>query len=435
MKISILGAGESGVGAALLAKKLQHQVFVSEGHTIPKKFRMELIENQIEFEAQAHSFDIILDSDIIVKSPGIPDDAEVVNICRRNNIPIISEIEYASRFTNAKIIGITGSNGKTTTTLLCHHILNTAGLSVGVGGNVGESFARLLTKASKDIYVLELSSFQLDGSPTLKPFIAILLNITADHLDRYNYKMSNYIASKFLITANQDQEDYFIFNSKDENISRTISEMNIAAQQIGTPDKLLKDGILVLDEKIKINLDKCSLRGPHNHLNIFCALKTAQLLGVKKEDMQKAIDSFSNAPHRMEWVTTHEEVEFINDSKATNVDAAYYALQSMDKPIVWIAGGTDKGNDYSQLASLAKQKVKALICLGADNSKIESYFKPLLPIIESCDSMSEAVKLAIKHARAGDCILLSPACSSFDLFKNFMDRGDQFKEIIKRKIN
>ncbi len=431
MKICVLGAGESGVGAALLAKHLKHEVFVSDGGTILKKFRTEMIENQIDFEAQCHSFDKILFADLIVKSPGIPDDAYVVKSCLDNSIPVISEIEYASRFTKAKLIGITGSNGKTTTTLLTYHILKNAGLSVEMGGNVGKSFARLLTEPHKEFYVLELSSFQLDGCPDLKPFIAILLNITPDHLDRYNYRMEHYIESKFRITANQQKDDYLIFNPLDKNISDFILTDAPSASLLPIPKELVKDGKLVAAEDLNINLELCSLKGMHNHMNIYCALKVAQILGVSKEKMEEGLSSFKNAPHRMELVTTYKGIEFINDSKATNVDATFYALQATESPIIWIAGGVDKGNDYQQIEKLVAQKVKTLICLGSDNSKLEDFFKTTVLDINSCNSMTKAIEIAKQKAEKGDVVLLSPACASFDLFKNYIDRGDQFKKKIE----
>jgi len=434
MKICILGAGESGVGAALLAKQLGDSVFVSDGGTILKKFRMEMIENQIDFEAQTHSFDRILVADLVIKSPGIPDDAFVAQACYQNDIPVISEIEYAARNTTSKIIAITGSNGKTTTTLLTHHVLKTAGLSVGIGGNIGESFARLLTQEQKEYYVLELSSFQLDGSPTLKPSIAILLNITPDHLDRYNGKMENYIASKLMITKNQDVNDFLILNGQDANIATGLNVNNSSATQILTPDKLMQNNLLQLDRELSINLENCSLKGPHNQFNIYCALKAAQLLGVEKKMMESALASFSNAPHRLEFVTNLNGVDFINDSKATNVDATYYALHSMDQPVIWIAGGVDKGNDYSQILPVVKEKVKHLICLGTDNSKLDKYFNDHINEIHSCDSMQEAIEIACNIAEKGEVVLLSPACASFDLFKNYIDRGDQFKKNIENRI-
>ncbi len=432
MKICILGAGESGVGAALLAKQLGHSVFVSDGGAILKKFRMEMIENQIDFEAQTHSFDKILVADLVIKSPGIPDEAYVVSACHENNIPVISEIEFAARNTKAKIIAITGSNGKTTTTLLTHHILENAGFNVGIGGNIGESFARLLTDKIKDYYVLELSSFQLDGCPTLKPNIAILLNITPDHLDRYNGKMENYIASKLLITKNQDEKDYLIYNGQDVNVKAGLKNQKTIANLIPTPENLMQNNLLQLTEEMLINLEGCSLKGPHNQFNIYCALKVAQLLGVEKESMESSLAEFSNAPHRLELVATLNDVEFINDSKATNVDATFYALQSMIRPIIWIAGGVDKGNEYDQVLTVVKEKVKCLICLGKDNSKLKNYFGDHIDEIYSCDSMQKTVDKACEMASEGDVVLLSPACASFDLFRNYIDRGDQFKEYIKK---
>jgi len=426
MKIVILGAGESGVGAALLAKQNNHEVFVSDRGAIKDKYKQELIENNIPFEENKHSEKKIFDASEIIKSPGIPDKVDLIQRLKKSGIPVISEIEYAYKHTNATLVAITGSNGKTTTTNLTYHLLKTANLDVAVGGNVGYSFARLLTENLHRIYVLELSSFQLDGIVNFRPDIAILLNITPDHLDRYDYKMENYVASKFRIILNQQAEDHFIFNNQDENILSFFKNEKPKANLLEVNGVKVNEDQLIVNE-FAFDLSKCSLKGKHNRFNATCAIKAALQLGVSKQDIQKGLNSFINAPHRLESVCTTNGVEYINDSKATNVDAVYYALDAMAKPIVWIVGGVDKGNDYGPIMDLVESKVKAIVCLGVDNSKILETFSPFVKIIEETKSTKTAIEIATTYAENGDVILLSPACASFDLFKNYEDRGDQFR--------
>ena len=427
MNVVILGAGESGVGAALLAKQLKYKVFVSDKGSITEKYKQELIKNNIPFEENKHSEKKIFEASEIIKSPGIPDKVDLIHRLKDSGIPVISEIEFASKHTNAIIVAITGSNGKTTTTNLTYHLLKSANLDVAVGGNVGYSFARLLTEELHQYYVLELSSFQLDGIRKFKPEISILLNITPDHLDRYEYKMENYIASKFRVQMNQSAEDHFIFNGRDENILSFFKNEKPKANLIEVNDVTMDGKTLIVDHH-RFDMSGSSLKGWHNMFNATCAIKAAFQLGAKKEDIQKGLNTFINAPHRLESVCITNGVEYINDSKATNVDAIYYALDAMTKPIIWIAGGTDKGNDYEPVLKLVESKVKAIVCLGLDNSKILEVFSPIVKIIEETQSAKEAVERANIYAESGDVVLLSPACASFDLFKNYEDRGDQFKE-------
>ncbi len=427
MKVVVLGAGESGVGAALLAKQLKHEVFVSDRGAIKDKYKQELIENNIPFEENNHSEKKIFEASEIIKSPGIPDTVDLIHRLKKSGIPVISEIEYAYKHTNATLVAITGSNGKTTTTNLTYHLLKTAHLDVAVGGNVGYSFARLLTENLHRIYVLELSSFQLDGIVNFRPDIAILLNITPDHLDRYEYKMENYVASKFRIILNQQAEDHFIFNNQDENILSFLKNEKPKANLLEVNEVKVNQDQLIVNE-FTFDLSECSLKGNHNMFNATCAIKAALQLGVSKEDIQKGLNSFINAPHRLESICTTNGVEYINDSKATNVDAVYYALDAMKKPIVWIVGGVDKGNDYEPIMELVESKVKAIICLGVDNTKILETFSPFVKIIEETGSVKEAVEVAKTYTENGDVVLLSPACASFDLFKNYEDRGDQFRD-------
>ena len=429
MKVVILGAGESGVGAALLAKQLKYEVFVSDKGSVKEIYKQELIENNIPFEENKHSEKKIFEASEIIKSPGIPDKVDLIQRLKEAGIPVISEIEFAGKHTNATIVAITGSNGKTTTTNLIYHLLKTANLDVAVGGNVGYSFARLLTEELHQYYVLELSSFQLDGIVTFRPDISILLNITPDHLDRYEYKIENYVASKFRVMMNQQAEDHFVFNAKDENILSFLKNETPKANLIEV-NNVETDAEMLIVDQYRFDRSRCSLKGQHNMFNATCAIKTALQLGVGKEDIQKGLDTFKNAPHRLESVAAIGDVEYINDSKATNVDAVYYALDAMTKPIVWIVGGTDKGNDYGPVLELVETKVKAIICLGIDNTKILSVFSPIVKIIEETQSAREAVERASIYAESGDVVLLSPACASFDLFKNYEDRGDQFREAV-----
>lgn len=431
MNITILGAGESGVGAALLAKHQGYEVFVSDGGNIRKQFRKELIDNNIDFESGMHSFARIYRTDLVVKSPGVPNDSPAVKLCKKVGLQVISEIEFASRHTSAKIIAITGSNGKTTTTLLTHHLLKNAGLNTIAGGNLGTSFARLLLDKPADIYVLEISSFQLDDIDSFKPEVAVILNITPDHLDRYEGSMKKYADAKFKIIKNQKESDALIFYSKDDEINNRLNKYNYPGSLIGTPENIAAGNSIPLGD-FEIDFSKCSLKGPHNKINAFCALQAALIFGVKQEDLQSGLDSFVNAPHRLEKVAEKDGITFINDSKATNVDATYFALKAMEQKVIWIAGGVDKGNDYEVLLPLAKEKVKALICLGIKNEKLKTTFDGLVPKIVEANNMKLAVKMASDLAEAGETVLLSPACASFDLFKNYIDRGEQFKNSVSK---
>jgi UDP-N-acetylmuramoylalanine--D-glutamate ligase len=425
-KIVILGAGESGVGAALLAKKQGFDVFVSDKSPIKDNYQAELIAAHIPFEGGGHTEGIILAADEIVKSPGIPEKISLLHDARRHKIPIISEIEFASRFTKARIIGITGSNGKTTTTSLIYHIFKADGMDVAVGGNIGKSFARLLAEEpERAFYVLELSSFQLDGIRTFRPFISILLNITPDHLDRYDYKMANYVASKFRITMNQTEDDIFITNKDDLEIKR-FRDTNIINPNEWVIGTHFDTDIL----RGRFDMSKSNLKGPHNYFNASCAIAAAIVCGVSDKNIQHSLETFVNAPHRLEFVANIKGTDYINDSKATNVDSVYWALKAMKKPVILILGGQDKGNDYRSIEKLVREKVKALICMGVDNQKIVAHFTPIVKNIEETHSVADAVQVAAKYTEGGDVVLLSPACASFDLFKNYEDRGEQFKKAV-----
>lgn len=428
-KIAILGGGESGIGAALLAKKLGYEIFVSDSGKINKEHTHTLRTNAIPYEEGGHTLHKILEADEVIKSPGIPDHISIIQNILYHGIPVISEIEFASRHTDTTIIGITGSNGKTTTTNLTYHILHTAGLNVGIGGNVGNSFARSISERTFDYFVLELSSFQLDGVVDFRPDVAILLNITPDHLDRYDYKMDNYIASKFKISINQTMQDYFIYNQNDENIEQFLIGKDLKSNSLPITNFYNNKAFLEVNTA-KFDMRECSLRGPHNFFNAKCAIQAAQLIGVSNDVIQTALNIFINDPHRLELVATIDGIEYINDSKATNVDATLQALRAMDKSIIWIAGGQDKGNGYSDLEELVREKVKALICLGFDNTKLLETYSPIVKIIEETKSAKEAVARATIYAEAGDVVLLSPACASFDLFQNYMERGELFKSAV-----
>ena len=436
MKVVILGAGESGVGAALLAQKNDYEIFVSDFGQIGKDFKKELNANKIAFEEGKHTEEKIFDADLIIKSPGIPDKVPVIQESLKRGINIISEIEFAAKYTKAKIIAITGSNGKTTTTNLTYHLLKAAGIDVGLGGNIGFSFARLLAQRKHHaFYVLELSSFQLDNIQAFRPDIAILLNITPDHMDRYDYKLSNYIQSKFRIMMNQQAGDLFIYNISDVNINQSMSGRRIKMDTVPVRQHAFFETEKIEVEGHTFKMSKCSLKGPHNYFNATCAITAALKVGVAPKLIQKALATFQNDPHRLEVVANINGIEFINDSKATNVDAVYYALLAMVKPIVWIVGGIDKGNDYSLIQPLVKEKVKAIVCLGADNTKLFAAFQETINKIMETQNVLEAVKMSIEFAEKGDVVLLSPACSSFDLFKNYKERGDQFRETVQLLIN
>ena len=439
----VLGGGESGIGAAYLANKKGIKVFLSEKKLIDKKFKKILTENNIDFEEGDHSLEKLLNATEIVKSPGIPDSSNLIREIRRNNIPIVSEIEFASRFTNAKIIGITGSNGKTTTTSLIYHILKSSGFNVGVAGNIGNSFSFLIANNDFEYIVLELSSFQLDGVLTFKPHIAIITNLSPDHLERYKENFENYINSKFNLVLNQVNTDYLIYNSDDikiisELIKRKIKSIKIPFSfsktnfnnQVYVEKNIIKSEIN--KNKFMIPIESLSLKGNHNVQNSMAATTVAQLLKISNEELRESLGNFQSISHRLEHVLTIQKVKYINDSKATNVNAVFYALDSMKSSTVWIAGGVDKGNNYEELLPLVREKVKAIICLGLENSKLLETFSSVTEIIIETTSMVEAVKLAYKIANPSDSVLLSPACSSFDLFKNYEDRGNQFKEAVRK---
>lgn len=439
-RLVILGGGESGVGAALLGKKQGFEVFLSDRGNLKDEYKNTLIENSIEFEEGFHTEEKILNADLVVKSPGIPKKADLILQLSSKNIPVVSEIEFASRYTEAKIIAITGSNGKTTTTSLVYHILTQAGLNVGLGGNIGKSFAQLVVDDVYDYYVLEISSFQLDDVVTFKPYIAILLNITPDHLDQYDYKLELYARSKFKITENQTHEDYFVYNFDDGTTVDLLKEINTNAKKIPySMDTEMQDGTYADDstvhvnypDELKLSISEFSLRGRHNVANTMAAATAANILKIRKDTIKRSLSDFTAVEHRLETVLKIGGIEFINDSKATNVNATYYALESMNAQTVWIVGGTDKGNDYSELIPLVKKKVRAIVCLGLDNSKIVSAFEGLVDNIVETQSMQDAVRAAYMLGKKGDTVLLSPACASFDLFKNYEDRGNQFKKEIK----
>lgn len=437
----ILGAGESGVGAAILGKLKGWRVFVSDGAAIKVSFQQELREAQIEFESEKHSNEQILKADLIIKSPGIPEKAPIIQAIREKGIQVISEIEFAGFYSNAKHICITGSNGKTTTTMWCYHILKKAGLNVGLAGNIGQSFAKQVATEAHDYYVLELSSFQLDDMFTFKADIAILTNISADHLDRYDYKMSNYVAAKFRILQNQLAADSFIYNADDAIITAQVKALQPSAALYPFSMKEQQaNGGYADDKQLQININKqlltmsiheLALKGKHNTQNALAAGIAARLVEIRTEVVRESLQDFVNVEHRMEFVAKVNGIEFINDSKATNVNAAWFALESMDKPTVWIVGGVDKGNDYNELAELVAQKVTAIVCLGTDNHKIIEAFKSEVEVIVEAGSANEAVAFAYQLAQKDQTVLLSPACASFDLFSSYEDRGQQFKQAVR----
>jgi UDP-N-acetylmuramoylalanine--D-glutamate ligase len=443
-RIVILGSGESGTGAAMLAKKQGFDVFVSDKGMIPDNFKNELNTIDVPFEEGNHTADLILNATEIIKSPGIPDNAPLLAEARAKGIAIINELEFAARYTQAKIIAITGTNGKTTTTSLVYHVLKTAGFDVAVAGNIGISMARLLAERDYAYFVLEVSSFQLDNMYNFKADIAVLCNITPDHLDRYNYELQNYIDSKFRITQNQTENDVFIYCAEDELTMNNIAKHEIKSTQIPFAyDKPLALGGYVNQGQIIINtttknqnpftmyINELALKGRHNAYNSMAAAIIGQVLNIRKESIRESLISFQNVEHRLESVITTAGVEYINDSKATNVNSTWYALESMEKPTVWIAGGVDKGNDYGLLKEMVKEKVRIIVCLGIDNRKIHEAFGADVDMIINTTSMNEAVHVAKQMAKKGEAVLLSPACASFDLFKNYEDRGRQFKKAVR----
>lgn len=441
-RIVILGAGESGTGSAILAARNDYDVFVSDNGKIKDRYRDELLANNIEFEEGRHSYDRLLEADLVVKSPGIPDNKEPVRKIADAGIPVISEIEFAGRFTGAKKICVSGSNGKTTTSNLIYELLKKAGLNVALSGNVGHSFARQVAEGSFEYFVIELSSFQLDGMFEFKADIAVLLNITPDHLDRYSNNFSEYINSKFRIINNQTADDYFIYWADDPVISKELLSRSpgvqllpFSAESTGGMAAYIDNNNLTLSIHKKtetiMTIHDLALKGRHNTYNSMAAAIAGKILNIRKEIIRESLSDFQGVEHRLETVITVHGINFINDSKATNVNSTWYALECMTSRVVWIAGGIDKGNDYSELYKLAGEKVKAIVCLGSDNSKIMESFKDLIPTIVETKSMPEAVKSAYYLASTGDTVLLSPACASFDLFENYEDRGWQFKEAVR----
>ena len=439
-KLVILGGGESGVGTALLGKAKGYDVFVSDNQKIKKKYKDVLLNNEIEFEDEQHTESKILNADVIMKSPGIPDKVALVKQIREIGIIVVSEIEFASRFTDATLVAITGSNGKTTTATLTHHLLK-QDLDVGLAGNIGDSFAKQTLEEDHDNYVLEISSFQLDDIIDFKPKIAILTNITPDHLDRYDYKFENYVASKFRIIENQTAEDYFIYDADDKVIEEWLQNHSIQSKTLPfSLTKVIDEGAYLDNNKIIITIDNnqiimptenLALEGKHNIKNAMAASTVAHLLKIRKQTIRESLENFQGVEHRLEYVLKINKVQYINDSKATNVNATYFALETMDAPTVWIVGGVDKGNDYKELFPFINEKVKAIICLGVDNKKLFEAFGNMVDVIVETQYISEAVKIAYKVADAGDNVLLSPACASFDLFENYEDRGRQFKNAVR----
>ena len=441
MRLVVLGGGESGVGTAILGKKKGYDVFVSDFGKIKENYKEVLTINGIAWEDEKHTEELILNADVVMKSPGIPEKAPIVKKLIEKGIPVISEIEFAIQFTDALTVGITGSNGKTTTTLLTYHLLKQGGLNVGLAGNIGKSFAWQVAENKHDIYVLELSSFQLDGIINYKPHIAIITNISPDHLDRYNYDYNLYIDSKFRITKNQTEADYLIYDNEDEAIQNWLKNNTIKANKV--PFSLItkpenEGGFLeennmnttIKNDTFTMPINELALEGKHNIKNAMAATAVAQLLNIRKQTIRESLTNFQGAEHRLEKVLKIQGVQYINDSKATNVNSVFYALDSMTTPTVWIVGGVDKGNDYDELMPLVREKVKAIVCLGVDNTKISNAFNNVVDVMVETTSMSEAVQIAQRLAEKGDSVLLSPACASFDLFENYEDRGKQFKQAI-----
>ncbi|MBO7203910.1 MAG: UDP-N-acetylmuramoyl-L-alanine--D-glutamate ligase [Bacteroidales bacterium] len=440
-RIVVLGGGESGVGAAILAKVKGFDTFLSDFSTLTDQAKEMLNKYEIPFEEGGHTPEKILNADEIIKSPGIPDTVAIVKGAVALGIPVISEIEFAGRYDRAKKICITGSNGKTTTTSLIYYILQNAGLNVGLAGNIGSSYALQVATKDFDIYVLELSSFQLDGMYDFKADIAIITNITPDHLDRYDHNMLNYIKAKFRITQNMSEKDCFIFSDDDQVTIGHIKEIVTRAKMLPiSQQREVMEGAFTLDNKLTIRYnedeytiptEELSLRGRHNIYNSMAAAIAGKIMNITNEVIRRSLATFNNIEHRLENVLTVKGVQYINDSKATNVNSSWYALECMERPVVWIAGGTDKGNDYSELYDLVEKKVKALICLGKDNTKLHKSFEGKIEIITDALSAKEAVEKAYEIAEDGDVVLLSPCCASFDLFKNYEDRGRQFKNAVR----
>jgi len=439
-KLVILGAGESGIGAALLAKKKGFDVFISDQKKIDQELQELLNKEGIQWEAGQHSIEVMLAAQFVVKSPGIPFDIPLIEALKKHGKIILSEIEFAAQHTSATLIGITGTNGKTTTTLLTYQILKDAGLNVGIAGNIGNSFALQVAEHDHDFYVLEISSFQLDDIQDFAPHIAVITNITPDHLDRYNYRIEDYIAAKVKISKNQSTKDFLLFNAEDPLLSEALKSNQLKAKKIALATPLGREGVYAEKDQIiiqtknnktMINSSQFPLFGRHNLLNAMAASTVASLLEISKDSIRESLSHFKGAPHRMEKVLSIQRVQYINDSKATNINATFFAIESIDTPLIWIVGGVDKGNNYEELLPLIREKAKAIICLGVDNEKLRNTFEGVSEIFIETQAMSEAVKIAHKIAMPKDTVLLSPACASFDLFKNYEDRGDQFKNAVR----
>lgn len=437
MKVIVLGGGESGFGAAYLAKKKGMEVFLSDKGEIRENYKQLLIDNNIEFEEGQHSEERILDADWVVKSPGIPKKAELITKIQEKGIRLSSEIEFASEFTDAKIIAITGSNGKTTTTSLIYHILKNDGLNVGLGGNIGKSFAKQVADENFDYYVLEVSSFQLDDIQSFRPYISLLLNLSQDHLDQYNYNYEEYALAKFRIAENQENDNFFIYNKDDEMSVNLLERLEVKAKKLSfSLHETISEGAFATEDEIFVKLkeefsmriDDLSLEGKHNVANSLAASIAGKLLNISNESIRNSLMTFQAVEHRLEQFVEINGVKYINDSKATNVNATYFALESMKTPTIWIVGGVDKGNDYTEIEELVKKKVRAIICLGIDNQNIINFFKDKKELIYDTSSIEEAVRLSKEIAKKGETVLLSPCCASFDLFKNYEDRGEKFKE-------
>jgi UDP-N-acetylmuramoylalanine--D-glutamate ligase len=440
-RLVILGAGESGVGTAILGKQKGFEVFVSDFGKIKETYKQVLLHHEIEWEEAGHTEGKVLAANLVIKSPGIPDKAPIIIKLKQKGVKVISEIEFAAAYTKANLIGITGSNGKTTTATLTYKLLKDGGLNVVLGGNIGKSFAEQVSENKYNHYVLELSSFQLDGIEKFAPHIAVLTNLSPDHLDRYDYKYENYIASKFRITMNQTEDDYFIYDADDEEINKWLQQNPIKSQLLPfSLTKEIEQGAYIKNEQIIITIDNnnltmpiatLGLQGQHNLKNAMAASTVAKLLKIRKTTIRESLESFQGVEHRLEKVLKINNVMYINDSKATNVNATFYALDSMESPTVWIVGGVDKGNNYEELLPLVNEKVKAIICLGVDNEKITNAFGNVVDMMVETQSMEQAIQIAYRMAERGDTVLLSPACASFDLFENYEDRGRQFKEAVR----
>ena len=440
MKIIILGGGESGVGAALLAKKKGMEVFLSDKGSIKDSYKKQLEDAEIEFEEGSHDEERILSADWVIKSPGIPKKADLIKKIKEKGIRLSSEIEFASEFTDVKIIAITGSNGKTTTTSLIYHILKNAGFNVGLGGNIGKSFAKQVDEEQYDYFVLEISSFQLDDIQNFRPYISLLLNLSPDHLDQYNYNYEEYALAKFNIAKNQQNNDFFICNKDDEMSQKLLNRVDINAKKLlFSLNEELEEGGFATNDHIFVKLEgrtfsmpigEMSLVGKHNVANCLAASITAKLLNISDNNLVESLKTFQSVEHRLEQFAEIDGVKYINDSKATNVNATYYALESMKTPTIWIVGGVDKGNDYTEIEELVKEKVKAIVCLGVDNKKIIDFFGANKELIYDASNLEECVKIAKNVAHKGDTVLLSPCCASFDLFKSYEDRGKKFKQAV-----